>query len=146
MTAGIMIRISRVGLFVIGFAMSVGSQPAVADVVAVVSSKSAITTLTKNEVVDIFLGKVSRFPNGVHAVPIDQAEDSAAREEFYAKLAGKSAAQMKAYWAKIIFTGRGQPPQEMRSNAEMKKRIAESPSAIGYLDSSFVDDSVRVVQ
>ena len=58
---------------------------------------------------DIFLGRATRFPNGLLAVPIDQVEGSAAREEFYTRFVGKSAAQMKAYWSKIIFTGRGQP-------------------------------------
>jgi len=56
---------------------------------------------------------------------------SAARDEFYLKLAGKSPAQMKAHWSKIIFTGRGQPPRQAGSNAEAKKAIADNPNAIG---------------
>jgi hypothetical protein len=79
-------------------------------------------------------------------VPIDQAEDSAARAEFYAKVADKSAAQMKAYWSKIIFTGRGQPPTEVANGAEMKRRIAENPDAMGYIDEKLLDDTVRVVR
>jgi ABC-type phosphate transport system substrate-binding protein len=94
---------------------------------------------------DIFLGKTSRFPNGALALPIDQAEGSAVREEFYAKMAGRSAAQMKAYWSKIIFTGRGQPPQEAANSVEMKKRLIENPAAIGYIEKNLVDSSVRVV-
>ncbi len=45
----------------------------------------------------------------------------------------------------IIFTSRGQPPKEVTSGAQMKQRIAEDPRAIGYIDQSLVDDSVRVV-
>jgi hypothetical protein len=60
---------------------------------------------------DIFLGKTARFPDGSQAVPVDQSEGTIVRDEFYNKLVGKSAAQMKAYWSKIIFTGRGQPPR-----------------------------------
>jgi len=33
----------------------------------------------------------------------------------------------------------------MSSTIEMKKRISENPAAVGYLDRSMVDDSVRVV-
>jgi ABC-type phosphate transport system substrate-binding protein len=117
----------------------------VADVVPVVSAKSEITTLTKVQLADIFLGRVSRFPNGVQAVPVDQSEDAPARVLFYAHLAGRSGAQMKAYWAKIIFTGRGQPPQEIHGNAELKRRIAQDPAAIGYIDDSLVDETIRVV-
>jgi len=136
---------SRIRALLIGLALSLASATARADVVAVVSAKSAITTLSKSQTADIFLGRVSRFPDGSPAVPIDEAEGSTARETFYSKVAGKSAAQMKAYWSKIIFTGRGQPPKEVTSDAEMKHRLAENPKAIGYIDQSLVDDSVRVV-
>jgi ABC-type phosphate transport system substrate-binding protein len=141
-----MIRIGRARLTFIALALSLASHSATADVVAVVSAKSAITTLSKSQMADIFLGRVNRFPNGSPAVPIDQAEGSAAREEFYAKMAGKSAAQMKAYWSKIIFTGRGRPPKEVPNGVEMKKQIFENPAAIGYIDANLLDGSVRVIQ
>ena len=137
-------RTDRIRLLVVGLALSLASHAAVADVVAVVSAKSTITTLSKSQLADIFLGKVSRLPNGARVVAIDQAEDAPARAEFYLKLADRSAPQMKAYWSKIIFTGRGQPP-EVHSSADMKKRIAADPAAIGYIEESLVDDSVRVV-
>jgi ABC-type phosphate transport system substrate-binding protein len=129
----------------IGLALSLTSAAAMADVVAVVSAKSSITAVSKSQLADIFLGKTNRFPDGTQAAPIDQAEGSAARDEFYDKIVGKTAAQIKAYWSKIIFTGRGQPPPTVSSASEMKKRISENPAAIGYLDSSMVDDSLRVV-
>lgn len=131
-------------LGVLALALSVG-VPAAADVVAVVSSKSSVTALSKNQIVDIFLGKASRFPDGEQAVPIDQGEGSPARDEFYARFTGKSAAQIKAHWSKIIFTGRGQPPKEVANSAEVKKHVVEDPKAIGYIERSFVDDSVRVL-
>jgi len=136
---------SRSGLVVIGLALSLSSTVVEADVVAVVSAKSPITTLDKSQVAGIFLGKASRFSNGVQAVPIDQAEGSAVRDEFYGKVTGRTAAQIKAYWAKIIFTGRGLPPPSVSNDTEMKKRISENPGAIGYIDRSLVDSSVRVV-
>jgi ABC-type phosphate transport system substrate-binding protein len=116
-----------------------------ADVVAVVSSNSPITTLSKSQVVDIFLGKRTRFPDGSLAVPIDQTEGTAARNEFYSQLAAMSAAQLKAFWSKIIFTGRGQPPIALATSLEVKKALVANPNAIGYIDQSLVDTSVRVV-
>src|SRR5215831_9496438 len=94
------------------------------DVVAVVSAKRPATELSADQVADIFLGKTSRFPDGSIATPIDQSEDSPAREKFYAHFTGKSPAQVKAYWAKIIFTGRGQPPRQVPGSAEAKRVIA----------------------
>jgi ABC-type phosphate transport system substrate-binding protein len=130
-----------------GIALSLGlcSAPAVAEVVAVVSSNSSVTTLSKNQVADIFLGRASRFANGEPAVPLDQAEGTAVRDEFYAKVAGKAAAQVKAHWAKIIFTGRGRPPEEAPNSAQVKKLIVKNPNAIGYIERGMVDATVKVV-
>jgi ABC-type phosphate transport system substrate-binding protein len=116
-----------------------------ADVVVVVSARSPITALSKNQLIDIFLGKVSRYPDGTEAMPVDQVEGSGPRDEFYAKTADKSAAQIKAYWSKIIFTGRGQPPPTVSNSVEMKKWIQKNPAAIGYIDRALVDDTVRVL-
>jgi hypothetical protein len=116
-----------------------------ADVVAVVSAKSPITALTKSQVGELFLGKTLRFPNGTLAVPIDHDEGTPARNEFYAAFAGKTATQVKEHWAKIIFTGRGEPPRTVSSDADVKKLLAANPDAIAYLERSAVDTSVRVV-
>lgn len=114
-------------------------------VVVVVSTKSPITMLSKNQVADIFLGKTNHFPDGSKAVPVDQAEGSMTRDEFYADLVSKSAAQMKAHWSKIIFTGRGQPPKEIANGIEVKAFIADNLNAIGYIEQRMVDSSVRVI-
>lgn len=136
---------SRTRFFIAALALCLAGGTASADVVAVVSARSPLITLSDNQLADIFLGRTNRFPDGVTAVPIDQAEGSAARDEFYLKFAGKSPAQVKAHWSKIIFTGRGQPPGEVASGLEMKRRIVGNPNAIGYIDQSQVDGSVRVL-
>ena len=116
-----------------------------ADVVAVVSAKSSVITLSKSQVADIFLGKSGRYPNGTQAVPIDQEEGSPARTEFYTNYASKSPAQLKAHWSKIIFTGRGKPPAAVTNSIEARKLIAADSRAIAYIDRSAVDSSVRVL-
>jgi ABC-type phosphate transport system substrate-binding protein len=137
--------INRVGLVSAALVLSLSSAVAGADVVAVVSAKSPITALSMSEVADLFLGRANHFPTGLQAFPVDQAEGSAIRDEFYSKVVGKTPAQIKAYWSKIIFTGRGQPPPTTSNNIEMRKRISDNPTAIGYIERNMVDDSVRVV-
>jgi ABC-type phosphate transport system substrate-binding protein len=116
-----------------------------AEVVVVVSSKSSVTSLTAEQTAKIFLGKVVTFPNDRTAFPIDQPEGSAIRDEFYSKVAHKNSSQLTAYWAKIIFTGEGRPPQLMAGDMAVRKAIANNPNAIGYIDKSAVNHSVRVV-
>jgi ABC-type phosphate transport system substrate-binding protein len=116
-----------------------------AEVVVVVSSKSSVTSLTAEQTAKIFLGKVVTFPNDRTAFPIDQPEGSAVRDEFYSKVTHKNASQLTAYWAKIIFTGEGRPPQLIAGDAAVRKAVANNPNAIGYIDKSAVNRSVRVV-
>jgi ABC-type phosphate transport system substrate-binding protein len=136
---------NRVKSRLVGLALSLCANAAAADVVAVVSAKNPATTLSKNQVMDIFLGKASRFPDGSQAVPIDQAEGSAVRDEFYLTFAGKVPSQLKAYWSKVIFTGRGEPPKELANSVDVKKRLIKDPNAIGYIERSVVDASVKIV-
>ena len=132
-------------LALLGLTFAAASPAHAQEVVPVVSSRSPITSLSAAQVADIFLGKITRFPDGSQAVPVDQGEESPARERFYTQYTGKSPAQVKAHWAKIIFTGRGQPPRQAASGAEAKKLVAENPYAIGYIDASQVDNTVRVL-
>lgn len=118
---------------------------AAAEVVVVVSAKSPVGPLTADQAAQIFLGKSATFPGGGQAVPIDQAESAPARSDFYQKVTGKDASQLKAYWSKIVFTGKGQPPKEVPGNADVKKLVAENPSLIGYIDKGAVDSSVKAV-
>jgi ABC-type phosphate transport system substrate-binding protein len=136
---------SRVGSTLLGLALSLGAGVAAAEVVVVVSAESPLGALSRNQVVDIFLGRTSRFEDGRQAVPIDQAEGAAARDEFYLTFAGKSPAQIKAHWSKIIFTGRGQPPREAPGAVEVKRLVGANPNAIGYIERNLVDDKVKVL-
>jgi hypothetical protein len=79
-----------------------------------------VTTLSKSQIANIFLGKTTRFPNGSQAVPIDQSEGTLARDEFYIRIAGKSAAQMKAYWSKISSPAAGSRRGPFRAAAKRK--------------------------
>jgi ABC-type phosphate transport system substrate-binding protein len=116
-----------------------------ADVVVVVSARSSVTRLNADHIAKIFLGKINTYPSGGNAVPLDQPEGSVARDEFYLKVANKSAAQLTAYWAKVIFTGDGYPPRLLEGNSAVKRAVAGNPNAIGYIEKSVVDSSVRVI-
>lgn len=116
-----------------------------AEVVVIVSAKSPVKSLTAEQTTRIFLGKVVSFPDGSAAVPIDQPEGSLVREEFYSKVVRKSASQLTAYWAKIIFSGDSHPPMLLEDSIAVRKAVASNPNAIGYIDRRNVNRSVRVV-
>lgn len=111
----------------------------------IVSARNPLKALSGEQAADLFLGKSADFPNGARAVPIDQSEGSQVRDAFYLKTSGKAPAQMKAHWARMLFTGRGQPPVESGDNAAIKRLVADNPNLIGYIDRGALDPSVRAV-
>lgn len=115
------------------------AAPAMAEVVVVVNAKAAESTMTKEQVAQFFLGKSTAM------TPIDQADSSPVRAEFYKKVADKDAAQAKALWSKLVFTGKATMPKEVGDNAGVKAALAANPKAIGYIDKSAVDGTVKVV-
>ncbi len=121
------------------------SGPAHAELVVIVSAKNPVTALRADQVADIFLGQAGRFPEGGEAVALDQLIGSPLRDHFYGKVAAKSPPLLKAYWTKMIFTGRGQPPREVSGSAAVRKMVAENPNLIGYIDKTMLDASVKAV-
>jgi ABC-type phosphate transport system substrate-binding protein len=115
-----------------------------ADIVAVVSAKSPVAALTKDQLSDIFLGKAATFPGGGQAVPIEQAE-GAQHDAFHSKVTGKDSTKLRAYWSRQIFSGTGTPPKEVPDGSEVKKLVSANPNMIGYVDKSTVDASLKVV-
>jgi len=118
---------------------------AFAQVAVVVGAKSDIGALTSDQVSALFLGKSDKFPSGTTALPLDQTAGSAIRGLFYDKVTGKNEAQVKAAWSRLVFSGKGTPPKEIASSAEVKKLVASNPNTIGYIEKSAVDSSVKVV-
>jgi ABC-type phosphate transport system substrate-binding protein len=121
------------------------AAPAWAELVVIVSAKNPTTSLTAQQVAQIYLGRSGTFPGGGAATPLDIRDGNALREEFYSKVTEKSPGQVKAYWAKQMFSGNGSPPRELGSAVEVRRAVAGDPSAIGYVDRSNLDGSVKEV-
>jgi ABC-type phosphate transport system substrate-binding protein len=115
-------------------------------VVVIVAAASPLTEISRLHLTDLYLGRTSRFSNGTPAVPIDQSPGSADRAAFSQTYLGRSEAQIKAHWSKLIFTGRGRPPAEASNGEAARNMVARDPRAIGYLDPRLVDSTVRIVR
>jgi len=126
-------------------AICAGASSAQAEAVAVVGTQSPISLMTSAQIADVFLGRLTRLPDGTVAMPLDQPEGSAVRDEFYQRMAGKSPAQLKAFWSKLIFTGRGRPPKSLSDSSEILKAVRGNPAAIGYVDRKMADATVRIL-
>jgi ABC-type phosphate transport system substrate-binding protein len=126
-------------------ALTLAAAGANAEVVVIVNPKNPAANMSAEQVAALYLGNATSFPDGGAAALADQPESAAIRGSFYEKATGRSAAQAKATWARLTFTGKGTPPKELKSDADVKAFVASDPKAIGYVDSSAVDGSVKAV-
>lgn len=116
-----------------------------AEIAIIVNNSVSVPSISADEAANIFLGKVNELPGGIRMVPIDQEDGQKAHAEFYNKVVKKDAAQLNAYWSRLIFTGKGEPPKKMADNADVLALVAANPNIIGYVDASAVTSSVKVL-
>ncbi len=124
--------------------VSLFAAPVLADIAVIVHSGNA-STADQETIARLFLGKAKTFNDGATAVAIAQASGASISDEFNDKVLGKNAAQLKAYWSQLVFTGKGTPPRELANDAEVVKWVASQTTGIGYVQASAVDDSVKVI-
>ena len=112
------------------------------DLVLVVHPDSGVEQLSRNQTINIFMGRHRQLPSGIAALPLDLAPE---RETFYRLLTNKTLAEINAYWARLIFSGRTSSPRQVYSAAEMLDLVADNKGAIGYLRREDLDDRVKAV-
>ena len=126
-------------MLALGVTLTLAVYQARADVVVIVSADSTTTTaITTNQISRVYQGKSNSL------TPFDVA-DPGARHQFYTKIVGTDEAKVKARWSRLVFTGKGAAPKEL-SPTEVVKAVAADPNAIGYVDRSFVNMTVKVVR
>ena len=113
--------------------------------VVVIVNPSVSATVSAKDISRIFLGKSKSLPGGHKVKPLSLSDGNAARDEFNEKVLKKSNSQLKSYWSKLIFTGKGQPPKELGSDADMIAKISSDPGGIGYISKESVTDTVKVL-
>lgn len=125
-------------------ALSLVCAAAWADVVVVVGAQSPIGSLTREQVTDIYLGDARVYPDGSKAIATIIGSGST-KDEFFARVLGRTDSQVRAIWARQTFTGRGTTPRELKDASEVKQAVLADPKVIGFIDRSAVDSRVKIV-
>jgi len=79
----------------------------------------------------------------VALVPLDLHSDDPVRKEFYQRVANRTPDYMLTYWTRLIFTGRGSPPDYVTNADEMLFAISRQKNAIGYIDAKHINKKVK---
>lgn len=114
-----------------------------AEIVVIVNPDSGITRMSRDDVVNIYMGRYQGLPSGNTAFPVDLQPLKA---DFYRFLVGRTMSEINSYWARLVFSGRASPPRQLPDTSTVLEVVANNKGAIGYLPSAEVDKRrVKVV-
>jgi ABC-type phosphate transport system substrate-binding protein len=115
------------------------------DITIIANSKNDMGPLTRKQIADIYLGRITSLPNGSVPLPLDYQGDSLVRTHFYQSITGKNMAQINAYWARLSFTGQANPPRRLADKAAILQVVEKNQDALGYVDNLAPETKVTPV-
>ena len=126
-------------VWLLALGVAVLSAPAFGQDYVVVVHSSSDVTVSKSDVANLFLGKSKG------ATPVMQASSTPAGLAFVKAVLGMSWTQYRSHWSKRMFSGKGYPPERVKSDADVKAFLAKNKNAIGYVSAKSVDGTVKVI-
>ncbi|MFM2407356.1 MAG: hypothetical protein RL358_98 [Pseudomonadota bacterium] len=101
--------------------------------------------LTRKQIVDIYMGKLTVLASGTFPQPVDYQGDPEIRDRFYRLMTGKSLAQINAYWARMSFTGQANRCRLLSDQKAMVRAIGKNQDALGYVNQNEAGASVKTI-
>jgi hypothetical protein len=127
------------------FAAAAGRAEQAPAFLIVVNVRNPEPSVTREFLADAFLKKTTRWPSGEPLRPVDQRYDSSVRSSFSEGVLLRSAAAIRSYWQQRIFSGRGVPPPELETDADVLRYVQQNPGAVGYVSGRTAPGEVKVL-
>ncbi len=113
----------------------------------IVNASNPAGSITRRQLNDMFLKKLTHWPDGKTVEPVEPPERSITRAYFLSDvMGGKSALALKTFWQKRVFSGRDTPPVEKGSDEEVVAFVRANPGAVGYVAPATPVAGVKVVE
>lgn len=126
-------------MLLLALALALWHATAHAEGVVLVSARAgAIDALDRETSAQLYLGRRTALSDG-RSVRLIDLPAGPERDLFYQQLTGKNPSQIRAYWSRLVFTGRAHPPQEALDTADAIRRVLADPNALAYLPAAAAD-------
>ncbi|MBN1381388.1 MAG: substrate-binding domain-containing protein [Deltaproteobacteria bacterium] len=133
------------GLMISTVIMVAATCALAADVVVVANKSVAQSSLSKDSLNAIFLGKMTSWKNGARLEFVTLKDNSPVHEDFLSQFIGRTAMQFSNYWKQQVFTGKGRMPKQFASESELIEYVSGTDGAIGYVSAGAAKDSVKII-
>jgi ABC-type phosphate transport system substrate-binding protein len=99
----------------------------------IVHPENPITSIDEGRLRDAYLKKAASWSNGRIIRAVDLPPRYGAREQFGRRVLKKTPSQLRYYWNRQVFTGKGAPPMQVDSASAAVAFVLDHPAAVAYL-------------
>ena len=108
-----------------------------------------IETLSRGDVINIYMGRNRRLADAQIALPLDIDSNFTEKAAFYKQLIKRDLPEVNSYWTRVMFSGDASPPRQVNTYADIRELIKNNKDAIAYLPETelhkFNDGEYKVV-
>ena len=110
----------------------------------VVIGNSNVPKMDTVTVQKIYTGKFISV-SGVNVTPVGVKPGMTARNRFLQEFLNQDEEKYTAYWTVCRYIGKGAPPVELATAADVVNYVQSTPGAVGYIDEAELKPGVNVI-
>ena len=112
----------------------------------IVHTSNPVSSMTREQISKLFLKKETHWESGFKVTPVDQVLESPTGSAFSMAVHGKKAKEIKGHWVKIVFSGLGTPPMQLKKDQEVLDFVRHNVGGIGYISAETpAGEGVKVI-
>lgn len=115
---------------------------AAAESVLIVNNSVQNTSITKEDVKLVFLGKKKKWDNG-DRIRLGALKSGEANEAFLDEYVDKTPSKFASFWKIAIVSGTALPPKFFETEAELVEYVKDESGAVGYISSETPHEGVK---
>ena len=114
-----------------------------ADVKVIANNSVSISSVSLDDLKDVFLENKDSL-GGSHVEPV-LLKGGPAHEAFLKEFLGKNDSVLQTYYRSLVFSGKGDMPKALASDADVVAYVAKTKGAIGYVSSGASTEGVKTL-
>lgn len=127
--------------------MMVPCAAAAGEIAVIVHKDNPVGEMSLNDVIKIFKKEKKFWPDQTLIYFVSREAGSPEREVAGKAIYKMDDRQQKRFWLSKIYTGDITAfPRIFESNQSVKRFVSRVPAAVGFIDPSYADDSVKVLK
>jgi ABC-type phosphate transport system substrate-binding protein len=112
----------------------------------IVNQDVELRSIDRNRARLLFTMRITQWPDQRPVAVFVLPDDAPLHKTFAKSALGVFAYQLRQTWDRQVFSGTGQAPLQVANEAEMVRRVSQTPGAIGYVDAAPSVPGIRVVE